>query len=150
MGSNAMALFRSVKRLGMTAYRRMFSRRGIVGLTSSEVFSLYMIELMDAPTIKDFAAYIGISQPNATYKINALVEKGYVESIDRYNVKGILATDRREYHIYTTKKCKKLLLDEGSRLEELEAMLQRRFTPQQLEQAWEVFEAILEQLGGEP
>ena len=40
MGSNAMALFRSVKRLGMTAYRRMFSRRGIVGLTSSEVFSL--------------------------------------------------------------------------------------------------------------
>ena len=69
MGSNAMALFRSVKRLGMTAYRRMFSRRGIVGLTSSEVFSLYMIELMDAPTIKDFAAYIGISQPNATYKI---------------------------------------------------------------------------------
>ena len=34
--------------------------------------------------------------------------------------------------------------------EELEAMLQRRFTPQQLEQAWEVFEAVLEQLGGEP
>ena len=121
----------------------MFSRRGIVGLTSSEVFSLYMIELMDAPTIKDFAAYIGISQPNATYKINALVEKGYVEKLPS-------ATDRREYHIYTTKKCKKLLLDEGSRLEELEAMLQRRFTPQQLEQAWEVFEAILEQLGGEP
>lgn len=143
MGSNAMALFRSVKRLGMTAYRRMFSRRGIVGLTSSEVFSLYMIELMDAPTIKDFAAYIGISQPNATYKINALVGKGYVEKLPS-------ATDRREYHIYTTKKCKKLLLDEGNRLEELEAMLQRRFTPQQLEQAWEVFEAILEQLGGEP
>ena len=95
MGSNAMALFRSVKRLGMTAYRRMFSRRGIVGLTSSEVFSLYMIELMDAPTIKDFAAYIGISQPNATYKINALVEKGYVEKLPS-------ATDRREYHIYTT------------------------------------------------
>ena len=107
-----------------------------------EVFSLYMIELMDDPTIKDFADYIGVSQPNATYKINALVEKGYVE-------KTPSRTDRREYHLSTTKKCRRLLLDEGKRLEELEATLQQRFSPQRLEEAKEVFEAVLELLGRE-
>ena len=136
------ALFRSVKQLGMSAYRRIFSKRSLVGLTSMEVFSLYMIELMDDPTIKDFADYIGVSQPNATYKINALVEKGYVE-------KTPSPTDRREYHLSTTKKCRRLLLDEGKRLEELEATLQQRFSPQRLEEAKEVFEAVLELLGRE-
>ena len=34
---------------------------------------------MDGPTVTEFADFIGISQPNATYKVNSLVQKGYIE-----------------------------------------------------------------------
>lgn len=131
------SLVYGLKRAGLTVYRRLFSRRGDSGLTTSEVFSLYIIDLLDGPTVKDYAGYLGISQPNASYKLNALVEKGYVE-------KQPSSTDRREFHLYTTKKCKKLLKEDGHDAEELEAILKARFSDEQLEQAREVFEAVLE------
>lgn len=131
------SLFQSLKRVSMTAYRRLFSRRADSGLTTSEVFSLYVIDLLDTPTIKDYAGYLGISQPNATYKINSLVEKGYVE-------KQASSIDRRECHLVTTKKCKKLLKGDGHDAEALETAMKARFSDQQLEQAKEVFEAVLD------
>lgn len=130
-------LFQSLKRVTVKAYRRIFSRRSDSGLTTSEVFGLYIIDLLDGPTIKDFAGYMGISQPNATYKINALVEKGYVDKV-------VSDTDRRECHLFTTKKCKKLLKGDSRDVEEIEAALKARFTEAQLEQAKEVFDAVLE------
>lgn len=136
------SLLQSVKRVSMTAYRRLFSRRADSGLTTSEVFSLYVIELLDGPTIKDYASYLGISQPNATYKLNALVEKGYVE-------KQPSSTDRREYHLFTTKKCKKLLKNDSHDAEALESALKAQFSDEQLELAKEVFEAVLSLLESE-
>ena len=137
MWSGYSGLFQRVKRVSVRTFRRMFSGRNDSGLTTSEVFGLYIIDLLDGPTIKDFAGYMGISQPNATYKINALVEKGYVD-------KTVSDTDRRECHLYTTKKCKKLLKNGDHDVEEIESALRARFSEGQLEQAKEVFEAVLE------
>lgn len=135
-------LLQSVKRVSITAYRRLFFRRADSGLTTSEVFSLYVIELLDGPTIKDYASYLGISQPNATYKLNALVEKGYVEKLPS-------STDRREYHLFTTKKCKKLLKNDSLDAEALESALKAQFSDEQLDLAKEVFEAVLSLLESE-
>ena len=49
------------------------------------------------PTIAQFAQVMHISTPNASYKINSLIQKGYVE-------KERSETDRREYHLRPTKK----------------------------------------------
>ena len=105
-------------------------------LTISEVFSLYLIDMMDGPTLKDYASAMGISQPNATYKINILVDKGFVE-------KTLSDSDRRETHLYTTRKAKKLFKDGEKSSEGLERTLRLKFTEEQLDTAKEVFDAVL-------
>ena len=52
---------------------------------------------MGEPTIAEFSRMMGISTPNAAYKIGSLVRKGYVEKIQS-------TVDRREYHLRPTQK----------------------------------------------
>lgn len=68
-------------------------------LSMIEAFSIDVIELLKEPTILEFAQYMQISQSNATYKINQLIEKGYVERIDS-------KTDRRRAYLRVTEKAK--------------------------------------------
>ena len=49
------------------------------------------------PTIAQFSHMMNLSTPNAAYKINSLVKKGYVERIQS-------TTDKREYRLRPTQK----------------------------------------------
>ncbi len=51
--------------------------------------------MLGEPTILEYAKYMGISQPNATYKINQLVEKEYL-------IKTVSQEDKRSYHLKVT------------------------------------------------
>ena len=62
-----------------------------------EAFSLEVIAMLDRPTVGQFAEFLNISQSNATYKVNSLMKKGYLE---RQNS----TTDRREYHLVLSEK----------------------------------------------
>jgi DNA-binding MarR family transcriptional regulator len=66
-------------------------------LTTVESFSMEGIMALGEPTVSEFARMMGISAPNAAYKINSLIQKGYVEKIQSEN-------DRREYYLKPTKK----------------------------------------------
>ena len=66
-------------------------------LSAMEAFSLEVIQMLDAPTVGQFADFLNISQSNATYKVNSLIKKGYLE---RQNS----TTDRREYHLILSEK----------------------------------------------
>lgn len=66
-------------------------------LSAMEAFSLEVIEMLDHPTVGQFADFLNISQSNATYKVNSLIKKGYLE---RENSQS----DRREYHLVLSKK----------------------------------------------
>ena len=68
------------QKLRLDSYRRMFGaiREKPGSLSATEAFSADVIHLLGEPTLQQFARAIGISQPNATYKVNALVAKGYV------------------------------------------------------------------------
>lgn len=66
-------------------------------LTIQEAFSLDIIYGLGEPTILDYAQYMGISQPNATYKINQLIEKGYL-------TKTVCSSDKRAYILKVTPK----------------------------------------------
>jgi len=71
-------------------------------LTATEAFAVEIIHALGEPTIGEFANFIHISLPNATYRVNALVKKGYVHKIqsdsDRREVR--LRLSERFYHYY--------------------------------------------------
>ncbi len=79
--------------------------RGVFGLvrerdgslSAMEAFSLEIIEMLNQPTISQFADFLNISQSNATYKVSNLMKKGYL-------VRQNSRTDRREYHLILSDK----------------------------------------------
>lgn len=66
-------------------------------LSSSEYFCLECIYLMGNPTVSQFANFLDISSPNATYKIKQLIKKGFI-------TKEKSKTDGREYLLKVTQK----------------------------------------------
>ncbi len=87
------------KNLRLSHYRNLFGqlREKAGSLSATEAFSAEVIYLLDRPTIGEFAEFIGISQPNASYKVNSLVTKGYLERVSNDD-------DHREAHLHVTKK----------------------------------------------
>jgi DNA-binding MarR family transcriptional regulator len=80
-------------------YRRVFElvRERDGSLSAMEAFSLEVIYMLGEPTVSQFADFLNISQSNATYKVNNLIKKGYLE---RQNS----TVDRREYHLILSEK----------------------------------------------
>lgn len=62
-------------------YKNIFKGfdRQTENLTVTESFCLEVIYSLNNPTISELSKYLGISQPNTTYKVNELIQKGYVE-----------------------------------------------------------------------
>ena len=77
LGETFAQLFRKYR---LFCYRKLFAavREKPGSLSATEAFSADIIHLLGSPTVSQFAETIGISQPNATYKVNNLVAKGYV------------------------------------------------------------------------
>lgn len=80
-------------------YRGVFSvvRERDGSLSAMEAFSLEVINTLGRPTVGQFADFLGISQSNATYKVNNLIKKGYLERANSN-------LDRREYLLVLTDK----------------------------------------------
>ena len=79
-------------------YKQIFSRfeDREATLTTVESFCMEVIMALGEPTIAQFSHMMNLSTPNAAYKINSLVKKGYVERIQS-------TTDKREYRLRPTK-----------------------------------------------
>ena len=80
-------------------YRTVFSRfqNREASLTAVETFCMEVILALKEPTINELASFVQISSPNAAYKINSLIQKGYV-------TKEQSPDDKREYHLSVTQK----------------------------------------------
>lgn len=76
-------------------FRRISSRE--LSLTTTEVYCVEIIHSLGTPTIQEFANYIGISSPNATYKVNSLIKKGYLKKVQSDK-------DKREFYLDVTEK----------------------------------------------
>ncbi len=97
--SIAEAVSELYKNLRLSHYRNLFVqlKEKAGSLSATEAFSAEVIYLLDRPTIGEFADFLGISQPNASYKVNSLVTKGYLERVSSDD-------DHREAHLFVTKK----------------------------------------------
>lgn len=80
-------------------YKQVFNRFATreATLTTVESFCMEVIMALGSPTIAEFSNMMNLSTPNAAYKINNLVKKGYVKKVQS-------ETDKREYHLYPTRK----------------------------------------------
>lgn len=66
-------------------------------LSPTEAYCVEAIFLLNRPTVHQFANYVKISQPNATYRISNLISKGYIRKV-------LSLDDRREYFLEVTDK----------------------------------------------
>ena len=114
---------RCYARFRLITYRSMFRllRERDSSLSAAEAFAVDVIYLLQEPTIKEFADCLGISQPNATYKVNHLIQKGYVQKTPSQE-------DRREAHLHVTDNYMRYWNESNGSLTRALAVLQDRFS----------------------
>jgi Transcriptional regulators len=121
-------------------FRKIFEsvRERDGSLSAMEACSLEIIDLLDAPTIGEFADFLNISQSNATYKVNSLMRKGYL-------VRQNSETDRREYHLVLSEKYYNYMAFLTSYEDTVCRRIQDRFSEEELR----VFDRILKTISEE-
>ncbi len=121
----------------LNKYRSLFSqikeRPG--SLSATEAFCVDVIKLLDQPTIKQFSDFIGISQSNATYKINSLIQKGYI-------TKEVSADDRREYRLVTLEKYHRYFDADDANLAHAVKQLEEKYSPEELARVADVLHEL--------
>lgn len=80
-------------------YRKIFERFGDreASLSALEVFCVEAIYALGTPSIQEFSNFVGISAPNATYKVNSLIKKGYLYKVQ-------CKDDKRAYRLEVSEK----------------------------------------------
>lgn len=82
-------------RLYASIFRRFETREAT--LSAVETFCVETIYALGRPTISEFSEFAQISPPNAAYKINSLIRKGYLRKVQNEQ-------DKREFHLEVTGK----------------------------------------------
>ena len=110
-------------------YQAVFSRFQTqeASLTALETFCMEIIQALHEPTVNEFASFVHISSPNAAYKVNSLVRKGYLEKIQS-------SSDRREYHLRPTQKFHDYYNLSSVYIQEVMSRVKERFTPEEVAQ----------------
>ena len=131
-------ILRLYRMLRLLAYRKMFGtiheKKG--SLSATEAFSADVIHLLGTPTMSQFAAYLGVSQPNATYKVSSLVAKGYVQ-------KTVPEEDRREVRLQTCGKFNSYFEEQSERLTRAIESLKDTYSTEQLSLVAEVLDTLV-------
>ena len=122
-------------------YQKIFSRfeDREATLTTVESFCMEVIMALREPTIAEFSHMMNLSTPNAAYKINSLVKKGYVERIQS-------STDKREYHLRPTQKYIDYYNISYSYLHQVMELAKERFSPEDLQKLEEMLVIFSDEL----
>lgn len=115
------------KRMRLHSYQSIFGkiREREGSLSATEAFSVDAIYILGEPTIKQFSDFLGISQPNASYKISSLISKGYIE-------KQPSEDDRREHRLKVSRKFYNYYEEEVSQIKGALKALEERHSTQEL------------------
>ena len=121
-------------------YQAVFTRFQTreASLTAVETFCMEIIRALDEPT-NEFASFANISSPNAAYKVNSLIRKGYVEKVQSPN-------DRREYHLRPTQKFQDYYNLSSAYVRQVMDRVRERFTPEEVAQMDRVLEIVGQEL----
>ena len=122
-------------------YQEIFERfqNREASLTTVETFAMETIQALGCPTINEFASFMRISPPNAAYKINSLIRKGYVRKVQSRE-------DKREYHLEVTRKYQDYYNISSSYMETVVGRMRQRFTPEDQAKLTEMLRVISTEL----
>ena len=125
----------------MHFYQKLFEKlqERETSLTTVETFCMEIIYALDKPTVAEFAEMADISSPNAAYKINNLVKKGYLKKVQS-------TEDKREYHLEVTQKYIDYYNISNTYLSEIMERIQNRFSPEELETLERMLDVISNEL----
>lgn len=121
-------------------YKSVFEKiqKRETSLTTVETYCIEIIHAMGAPTIGEFASFIQISSPNAAYKVNSLIKKGYLHKVQSED-------DKREFHLEVTEKYYTYYNMNAVYVKKVSERMKERFTEEELE----VLEKILHVMSAE-
>lgn len=122
-------------------YKAVFSRfqDREASLTTVESFCMEIIMALGRPTINEFARFVQISPPNAAYKVNSLVQKGYVRKVQS-------PEDKREYFLEVTQKYIDYYNISYSYLNTVMDRIKRRFPEEDVERLEDMLHVISSEL----
>lgn len=122
-------------------YRAVFGRfqKREVSLTTVETFCMEIILALGKPTVNEFSNFLQISPPNAAYKVNSLIQKGYI-------LKEQSKDDKREYHLVVTKKYHDFYNVSYSYLGTVMGRIRDRFSPEDVAKLEEMLAVISQEL----
>ncbi|WP_040931432.1 MarR family transcriptional regulator, partial [Paenibacillus larvae] len=98
----------------------------IENISAVEMSCLEVVYFLKNPTYSELAEFLNISQPNATYRINKLIKKGYLE---KFNDKK----DKRVYYLQVTDKFMKYYCLNDNYINNVIANLKKRCTADELQ-----------------
>ena len=108
-------------------------------LTTVETFCMEVIMALGSPTVNEFASFMCISPPNAAYKVNSLIKKGYINKIQS-------EVDRREYHLEVTQKYIDYYNISANYMANVMERISERFSPEDCEKLEEMLCIISQEL----
>lgn len=131
------AFFAVYTKFKLHFYKEIFQRfqNREASLTTVETFCMETILALGNPTVNEFATFMCISPPNAAYKVNSLIKKGYIHKVQS-------ETDRREYHLEVTQKYIDYYNISTSYMVEVMDRISKRFGPEDCKKLEEMLTVI--------
>lgn len=118
-------------------FRRFQDREA--SLTTVETFCMETIQALGKPSVNAFASFMRISPPNAAYKVNSLIKKGYIRKVQS-------PEDRREYHLEVTQKYIDYYNISTSYMVEVMDRIAKRFSPEDCAKLEEMLNIVSREL----
>ena len=118
-------------------FRRFQDREA--SLTTVETFCMETIQALGNPSVNEFASFMRISPPNAAYKVNSLIKKGYIRKVQS-------PEDRREYHLEVTQKYIDYYNISSSYMVEVMNRIAKRFSPEDCAKLEEMLNIVSREL----
>ena len=135
------AFFTVYTKFKLLFYQEIFTRFQTreASLTTVETFSMETIKALGNPTINEFATFMHISPPNAAYKVQSLIKKGYINKVQS-------EVDRREYHLEVTQKYNEYYNISSNYMVEVMDRITKRFSPEDCAKLEEMLSIISQEL----
>ncbi len=108
-------------------------------LSVVETFCVEVIYALGRPTVKEFAEFAQISPPNAAYKVQSLIKKGYIQKVQN-------SGDKREFYLEVTHKYLKYM---GITYDYIAVVMQRmreKFSDEDIEKLEEILKVLSDEL----
>ena len=135
------AFFTVYTKFKLHFYQEIFTRFQTreASLTTVETFSMETIKALGNPTINEIATFMHISPPNAAYKVQSLIKKGYINKVQS-------EVDRREYHLEVTQKYNEYYNISSNYMVEVMDRITKRFSPEDCAKLEEMLSIISQEL----